>query len=345
MKLINIFLLALTMLISSICSAEIKLNNTTCSPSVSYNYVQCDPGYSGKKYTTTTITCPTEWPAGLASTTTSYNISQCVKLVTPPPIDRTCELTPAACAPQPNSPGCPVGKHWTLSGSAVAHCVENDSVCPRGTSLKHDSLGNPSCVVNTCSSNKVLQSDGISCACPAGTDWNGGSCALLPPTCTASVVKGGNVACDTGYYGFKFGVTTTSCPGNVVTFAWNTSGCTAIPPPPVCPATKVTIGSCPTNYSGYTTITTSYSGASCTVSTTTDLSTCTPQTPSCTNGAKDYPVCTLPCNGVRTSHNTMNQCWQEFLEPNTSNTACVWVPDYGQMGVWGGGKNNFCNWK
>ena len=227
MKLINIFLLALTMLIYSVCNAQIKPNISSCTPSVFNNYAPCDAGYSGKKYTTTTITCPTEWPTGLASTTSTYNTSQCVKIPTSPPVDRTCELTPAACAPQPNSPGCPAGKHWTLTGSTVAHCVNDDMPCPSGASLIHDSFGNPSCKLMTCPTNQIVV--GSTCGCPPGAILEDvfNRCIAIPPACTPSVVRN-SYACDAGFTGIKFGVTTTTCPGNTTTFSFDTSGCTPI---------------------------------------------------------------------------------------------------------------------
>ncbi|MDO8728634.1 MAG: hypothetical protein Q7K26_01935 [bacterium] len=227
--------LALLMLgLSSHVPASAAGNQVTCTPSTTNNYVACDAGYTGQKFTVTTKTCPDGWPNGIITTTSTYDTSHCLRSAPPQNGDRTCELTPGACSPMPASPGCPLNQHWVLTGSTVAHCVNNDPSCGWGTSLVHDGMGNPSCLANTCPSNKVLQGDGISCACPSGTAWNGSSCVALPPPCTPSSVNGGDVACGAGFTGNKHGVTTNSCPGNVLTFAWDTSSCVPIVVPPPC---------------------------------------------------------------------------------------------------------------
>ena len=223
----NAKLLFFTLLLAINSSVFAQTKSATCTPSVVNNYVPCDAGYSGKKYTTTTVTCPVEWPSGVVTTTPTFNTSQCVKATTPPPLDRTCELTPAACAPQPNSPGCPAGKHWTLTGSTVAHCVNDDMPCPSGASLIHDSVGNPSCKLMTCPTNQIVV--GSTCGCPPGAILEDvfNRCIAIPPACTPSVVRN-SYACDAGFTGIKFGVTTTTCPGNTTTFSFDTSGCTPI---------------------------------------------------------------------------------------------------------------------
>ena len=226
-KMKNAKLLFFTLLLAINSSVFAQTKSATCTPSVVNNYVPCDAGYSGKKYTTTTVTCPVEWPSGVVTTTPTFNTSQCVKATTPPPLDRTCELTPAACAPQPNSPGCPAGKHWTLTGSTVAHCVNDDMPCPSGASLIHDSVGNPSCKLMTCPTNQIVV--GSTCGCPPGAILEDvfNRCIAIPPACTPSVVRN-SYACDAGFTGIKFGVTTTTCPGNTTTFSFDTSGCTPI---------------------------------------------------------------------------------------------------------------------
>jgi hypothetical protein len=94
----------------------------------------------------------------------------------------TCTLTPDRCGSEVVPPNCPAGRLWSLVGSGVAHCVNVNPVCSWGYSLKHDSLGHPSCVQNTCPSNMVLQGNGISCGCPAHLPiWNGASCVAAPP--------------------------------------------------------------------------------------------------------------------------------------------------------------------
>jgi hypothetical protein len=287
-------------------------NLITCTPSTTNNYVACDAGYTGQKYTVTTKTCPEGWPNGIIKTTTTYDTSHCLKSAPPSNGDRTCELTPAACSTMPTSPGCPAGQHWVLTGSTVAHCVNNDPVCGWGTSLVHDGMGNPGCITNTCPSNQVLQGDGISCACPGGTAWNGSSCIALPPPCTPSAVNGGNVACDAGFTGSKHGVTTTSCPGSVVTFAWDISGCIPIAVPPPCTPSSVNGGNvaCGAGFTGFkhSVTTTSCPGSVVTLSW--DTSACVPiplPPPVCANGASNYPTCTPPKFMLLCGDNYYNQ--------------------------------------
>ena len=61
----------------------------TCTPSYNNNYVACDAGYTGNKFTTTTLTCPQGYPSGIITTTTQYNTSNCVADPVYAPVDRT----------------------------------------------------------------------------------------------------------------------------------------------------------------------------------------------------------------------------------------------------------------
>lgn len=63
----------------------------------------------------------------------------------------------------PSTPnGCPEGMAWSTVGSGVAHCVGVDPLCGSGSDLIRDSLGNPSCVAPTISSENRVG------GCPAG---------------------------------------------------------------------------------------------------------------------------------------------------------------------------------
>lgn len=100
--------------------------------------VACDAGYTGKKFPMRTKTCPD----GKITDGLTFDYSNC-KPAGRENVDLNatdCSITPTAvgCMPVPTLSGCPVGKHWTLAGSKIAHCVNNDPVCPWGTSLTHD---------------------------------------------------------------------------------------------------------------------------------------------------------------------------------------------------------------
>lgn len=53
-----------------------------------------------------------------------------------------CTINPGACQPAPVPSDCKPGYHWTLIGSGIAHCVQDDPPCAGGT-VNHDALGNP----------------------------------------------------------------------------------------------------------------------------------------------------------------------------------------------------------
>jgi len=56
----------------------------------------------------------------------------------------------SACGTIPISKDCEPGKHWSVAGLAVAHCVLNDMTCQSGAHLVHDVNGNPDCVPIIC---------------------------------------------------------------------------------------------------------------------------------------------------------------------------------------------------
>lgn len=216
----------------------------------------------GSKYKTSTMTCP----SGVITTSKDYDTSGCVTAPSNPGTVLSgatkCALTPDACGSTPSPQNCPAGTHWSLLGSNVAHCVQDDPICSWGTSLKHDSLGNPSCVANTCPSNQVLQSDGVSCACGSGLVWNGSSCAVPPPTCTVSDVVTTSQACTSGS-GTQYYHKSTTCPGGAygspsVSYYWDTSSCVAPPPVTCTPSSSTNSAACTSGIgTQYQTVTTS----------------------------------------------------------------------------------------
>lgn len=205
----------------------------SCTPysiPIQSTVTQCGSGMTGSKYKTMTKTCP----GGEVKESTDFDTSGCRTASTGSngtlTAEAQCRLTPGACAYTPIASNCPAGRKWTLMGSGVAHCVDEDPVCPWGTSLTHDKLGNPSCVQNTCPSNQVLQADGKSCACPSGTGWNGSSC--VAPTCFEGTATTGSQACTWG--GTQYYRETTTCPSGAYgapskTGYWDTSGCAPQP--------------------------------------------------------------------------------------------------------------------
>lgn len=53
-----------------------------------------------------------------------------------------CTINPGACQPVPVPSDCQPGAHWTLIGSGIAHCVQDDPPCTGGP-VNHDAHGNP----------------------------------------------------------------------------------------------------------------------------------------------------------------------------------------------------------
>jgi hypothetical protein len=191
--------------------------------------VACGAGMSGTKFKTTTMSCP----SGAISQSSDYDTSGCVALPSAPGVVNTiskCLVTPDACAPSVTTSNCPSGSHWTLLGSQIAHCVQDDFACGWGQKLTHDTLGNPSCMAITCPSTQVLQGDGQTCGCPAGQVMTGSTCAVPPPTCVASTSTGSATSCPSPQLGSRYLVTTTTCPGGVygspsTSSTYDSSGC------------------------------------------------------------------------------------------------------------------------
>jgi hypothetical protein len=180
------------------------------------------------------------------------------------------------CIAKPKPLPCPVGKHWSLAGSGLAHCVALDPVCTSGTGLQHDALGNPSCVAlppPSCPSGSSWNGSwtASSCvpdpvACPSGTTWDGSSCKPDVPTCPSGTTWDGSTCAPD----------LIACPAATT---WNGSSCVA--DPITCPSGQTWDGSmcvvsavsCPSGstWNGSTCI---VNPVSCPSNTTWDGSTC-----------------------------------------------------------------------
>lgn len=197
----------------------------------------CDNGMMGSKFRTMTKECP----SGAVIESREFDTSNCTAPAPAPGAVNSinkCAVNPDACAPAISTSNCPSDSYWTLKGSGIAHCVKNDPVCPWGTSLAHDFLGNPSCEANTCPSGQVLQTDGKSCACPGTTVWNGSSCVQPAPTCQESdvIAPGYVLDCPEGS-GYRYGRRATTCPAGAygepsTSFYWDISECEDAAPTP-----------------------------------------------------------------------------------------------------------------
>lgn len=315
-------------------AALVGMSNARAANCVPYSIpiadtvMACGQGLIGSKYKTRSLECP----KGNIVESTAYDTSDC-RPVPPAPLAvntvSKCVVTPDACAALPSAMACPPGTHWTLAGSGVAHCVQDDPVCPWGTSLTHDTLGNPSCIANTCVSNKVLGSDGISCICPASLPvWNGSSCTAPVVSCVADAVPQSPVACGAGFSGTKFRTLVTSCPSGPYgapsssLTAYDTSGCTPLAvtcSPGSVDLSPVACGSGFTGTKFRTETTTCPSGpyGSPSVSTSGyDTSSC-----GCANGASNYPTCTPPVVCTPTSSTTSASCGSGFTGTKYTTTA------------------------
>jgi hypothetical protein len=209
--------------------------DSSCTPykvAIENTVMECGQGQMGSKYRTREKVCP----SGVVTESETYDTSGCQVAPTGSggtmSREASCRLTPGACAPTPIAASCPIGQKWSLMGTGIAHCVDEDPVCPWGTSLRHDSLGNPSCVANTCPSNQTLQSDGISCGCSSGLVWNGSSCVPPTPSCYAGSATTASASCT--YGGTMYYREQTTCPSGpygapYTTGYWDESGCAAQP--------------------------------------------------------------------------------------------------------------------
>ena len=176
-----------------------------------------------------------------------------------------CTINPGACQRAPAPSDCQPGSHWTLIGSGIAHCVQDDPPCAGGT-VNHDALGNPT-------------------------------------NCQTSATRSQN--CGSGYTGsikqrravYKW------MDGSTTYGGWSTtsSTCKEIPPPEPEPAPAPTTPTtpdptpttdptrCPNGANNYPVCTFVEPGC---LNGANNYPTCT--LPICPNGASDYPKCTPP---------------------------------------------------
>lgn len=264
--------------------------------------VQCGPGYTGMKVPVVTFTCPDRRQVE------SFDTTGCIPAGTQPknPLATNCSVTPgdAECMPLPKPSGCPAGKHWTTQGSGIAHCVGDDMNCPAGQTLTHDALGNPSCVPITCPSNQVLQADGKTCGCPAGTTWNGATCERPAAFCPPKKVTAIN--CPSGMAGQGIRTTTYTLPNCSEQVSDDFSQCNRNE----CPAPSSVTSACPAGKTGSIVTTTSYIGVACTpVTNITDN--CNDNRLTCPNNTEQVIACPTGFTGsglLKTTYDNANNC-------------------------------------
>ncbi|MEB0033173.1 hypothetical protein QN372_20760, partial [Undibacterium sp. RTI2.1] len=279
--------------------ASAQNKEISCSPySIPLAGIPCGEGMTGTKFPLRVKECP----SGIVTDGRTFNTDNCKQAGTSSQIDlyaTNCNITPTAvgCAPAPTMKSCDVGRHWSLAGSKIAHCVDDDMACPWSFSLQHDFLGNPSCVQNTCAAPLVLQGDGISCVCPTGMVLQGNVCVV---PCSPTTVQQ-TISCTGGATGVQTRDATATCPNGAMSYsAWDTSHCVANP----CPPTSITTGSCRAPLIGTTVTTTTYTlqNGRCIGNAVRDTSDCAIVAPTtCANGATDFPTCTTPCTPKSTT--------------------------------------------
>jgi hypothetical protein len=126
-------------------SVSVPSTPAVCAPysiPIPSTITDCGPGMVGTKYKTSEKVCP----SGEVKQSETYDTTACHTsatgangLVT---AEARCRITPGACATAPSPANCPAGRLWTLAGSGIAHCVDQDPPCAGGT-VNHDALGNP----------------------------------------------------------------------------------------------------------------------------------------------------------------------------------------------------------
>lgn len=201
-------------------SASAQQAPVACTPysiPVQATITDCGPGLTGTKFKTLNKVCP----SGEVKESETFDTSACQPAAIGSDGALTaaarCRITPGACASLPDPANCPTGRKWSLAGSGIAHCVDVDPVCPTGTELKHDSLGNPSCETVTCPSNKVMKSNGT-CGCRIHQEWNGSKCVTRvdeEPVCESEITHDGGTPCVCGT-GTSYWRTERTCTGAYV---------------------------------------------------------------------------------------------------------------------------------
>jgi len=104
----------------------------------------------------------------------------------------------ASCGSIPVASNCPVDWHWSLKGTAIAHCVRNDTGCQSGYTADRDDQDNLLC-------HPIL--------CPSGTILSGNQCVPVSPP--MPTIPPGTTLPPLGFHGLAFG--TYSYLGNSLT--------------------------------------------------------------------------------------------------------------------------------
>lgn len=241
----------------------------------------CPEGFKGLQFKRTIVTCPD----GKVKESDDFDKSQCVP-IGGSQVDK-CKINPSLCMEKPSPLGCPPGKHWTLEGLPYAHCVSDDPICPWGTTLVRNSIGEPSCKPNTCPSNKVLQGDGITCACPASTPyWDGAKCTSPP---CANYTTETTQACPNNMPGSIVIRDTYNCNNSLVSSVELSNTCRNV----LCPPPQVVYDPCPNGQTGQVVTTQSYTveNGRCVPNIIKDTSRCTNSTVNCPSDTVQYSAC------------------------------------------------------
>lgn len=309
----------LSLLVSGGASAEVS--QTVCVPysiPVQSTIVECGPGLTGTKYKTLNKICP----SGAMKESRDYDTSECHPASTDSngalTAEARCRLTPGACAKAPTPSNCPVGRKWSLMGSGVAHCVDEDPPCPGGT-VNHDWLGHPTNCQTTATRSQscgagytgsIRQRRTVYTWVDGRTTYGSWSttsdtCKAIPPpepepeptipnpggggTCSPSTSTE-SAACSGGRPGSMYRQVSTTCPGgpngspSTTYGAWNENSCSTV----CSPRTETSSAACGSGFTGTKYITTTFACPSGT-STSINEDGC-----GCANGANNYPTCRLP---------------------------------------------------
>lgn len=311
-------------------SVTAQVKPSVCVPysiPIQSTITDCGPGMVGTKYKTSDKACPSGEVKQSETFVTSACQTSAIGSNGALTAEAKCRITPGACAAAPTPANCASGRLWTLAGSGVAHCVDQDPPCAGGT-VNHDALGNPTNCQTSASKTK---------SCPSGYTgsikqrrdvytWMDGSttygswsvtrdtCEEIPAppppppppvqTCSPGTSTSMYAACPSGS-GTYFYRETVTCPAGSTgspsySGVWDYSGCSAPSTPtptptptpgptPACtPSSSTASTSCGSGFSGTKYITTYYTCPSGTYQTEND-SQC-----GCANGANNYPTCTPP---------------------------------------------------
>lgn len=72
-----------------------------------------------------------------------------------------CSISPDQCMTEPAARGCGEGRHWSSSGSGLAHCVEDDRDCANGKAGKRDEYDNLVCADEREAAEKAVEKENV----------------------------------------------------------------------------------------------------------------------------------------------------------------------------------------